>query len=436
MILKTLEKLRYFLFWLKNRVARSGLSAQCNDVKFIQDNPNSTSAIHARDEHLKKILRHAIETVPHYKNYSLDTPLSNFEVVNKKLITSHKKAFESVTYSNKSKIPVSTSGSTGTPFEVYQNLNKKTRNTADVMYFSKLVNFNVGERLYYWRHWNEHYQKNKNLLFIQNIVPINVFDLNDERFEIILRQLKNDKSSKHFIGYASAFEKLCKFLDKNNGHLVEGIKIKSVIAISEPLTNYTKERMGKYFKAPIVSRYSNTENGILAQQDYPNSDKFIINQASYNLEILDMEKNIPVPNGTLGRIVVTDFFNYCMPLIRFDTGDLGVMQTINGIDVLSKIVGRKSDVIFNTKNEEVTSLIALDFSMYKGLLEGQIIQNGAKEYVLKLHVDHAFDKEKELLEKFRLYFGEDALITIDYVESIPLLKSGKRKLAINNYIKN
>ncbi|MCB0435851.1 MAG: CoF synthetase, partial [Mangrovimonas sp.] len=158
--------------------------------------------------------------------------------------------------------------------------------------------------------------------------------------------------------------------------------------------------------------------------------------ASYNLEILDMEKNIPVPNGTLGRIVVTDFFNYCMPLIRFDTGDLGVMQTINGIDVLSKIVGRKSDVIFNTKNEEVTSLIALDFSMYKGLLEGQIIQNGAKEYVLKLHVDNAFDKEKELLEKFRLYFGEDALITINYVESIPLLKSGKRKLAINNYIKN
>ena len=68
------------------------------------------------------------------------------------------------------------------------------------------------------------------------------------------------------------------------------------------------------------------ENGILAQQKTASENEFIINWASYHIEILNIDTNELAPNGTVGRIVVTDFFNYAMPLIRYDTGDLGVID--------------------------------------------------------------------------------------------------------------
>src|SRR5690606_3500440 len=110
------------------------------------------------------------------------------------------------------------------------------------------------------------------------------------------------------------------------------------------LTDYLRYEGEKYFGCKILSRYSNIENGIIAQQTLTEPSDFTINHASYYVEILDMIRDEPVPYGHLGRIIITDYFNDAMPLIRYDTGDLGIMESkiYNGVEklVLSKIEGR------------------------------------------------------------------------------------------------
>ncbi len=95
--------------------------------------------------------------------------------------------------------------------------------------------------------------------------------------------------------------------------------------MSETLNDYTKQTIEKYFGVPVYSRYSNLENGILAQQVPGSDNRYFINTASYVLEIFKMNEDVPAAcRRTLGRIMVTDLYNYAMPMIRYDTGDTGI----------------------------------------------------------------------------------------------------------------
>ena len=192
--------------------------------------------------------------------------------------------------------------------------------------------------------------------------------------------------------------------------------------------------MSYYFDAPIVSRYSNMENGIIAQQE-KNDSVFKINWASYYVEILDLKKDTPVKSGGLGRIVVTDLFNYGMPILRYDTGDLGVMELRGDTYCFTKIEGRKTDIILNTNGEIVSAFVWSSLNKYKNIRQYQLIQEEEKKYTLNLNTDTKFTKINGVIAECKNVLGNDAEITINYVDEIPLLASGKRKTTINKYIR-
>jgi phenylacetate-CoA ligase len=262
--------------------------------------------------------------------------------------------------------------------------------------------------------------------------PVEVVGLSDKKLETLIQHIKQDASRKAWMGYASGFESICQYLDTITSKPLEP-GFQSIISISEHLSEQTRQRMAYYFKTPVVSRYSNMENGIIAQQPLNITSHYVINRASYHVEILNLEHDNPVKAGQLGRIVVTDLFNYATPLIRYDTGDLGVMNVIDKIEVLKRIEGRASDSIFNTIGALVSSFIIIDACNFKGILQIQLIQQSKVCYTLKLNVSKTFTKLKELMASFKSYLGSDAIINIEYVEEIPVLSSGKRKITVNNF---
>src|SRR5690606_32006614 len=114
----------------------------------------------------------------------------------------------------------------------------------------------------------------------------------------------------------------------------------------------TRELVKGYMKCNIISQYGNEENGILAQESEikDKSHIFYLNHASYFFEILKFNEDKKVDFGEPGRIVLTDLFNYAFPMIRYDTGDIGIMREANedsnGYPVLTKLYGRRIDLIF------------------------------------------------------------------------------------------
>ncbi|MEA3461739.1 MAG: CoF synthetase [Bacteroidota bacterium] len=423
-------------FWIADALKGGRIRFHYKDVKGILQQYSETQSVQKREQYLDRLLDHARESTPFYKNVK-GKGISDFPVINKITIRNNYENFKSGDPRYKHAATVRTSGSTGTPFAVELDTRKKQRNSADTIFFGKLAGYTLGMKLYYFKIWNEINRKNPVVAFVQNIVPYDVRKLGEKEVGRTIETLQRDRSGKALLAYASVFDVFCSYLI-NNGIEKVDCNLKSVIAMSEQLSPSTKERIREYTGMDAISRYSNVENGIIAQQLPEGNGEFLINEASYYLEILEFDSDKPAKEGSAGRIVITDLFNYRMPMIRYDTGDIGILETrkILGEDrlVFTSIEGRRMDLLYDTSGSLVSSyVITNNMWKYLEIKQYQFIQTAEKEYLFRLNTDAPFDREQELLTEFSGYFGKDCSISIEYVKEIPLLDSGKRRKVMNTW---
>ncbi len=176
---------------------------------------------------------------------------------------------------------------------------------------------------------------------------------------------------------------------------------------------------------------------MLAQECVENKE-FHVNSASYHIELLKIDADDLVGVGEPGRIVVTDLFNHAMPLIRYDTGDIGVWKSEAECgwhsQVFSSIQGRMVDFIFDTDGNRISPKSFLSYMRpFDKLLQYQFIQEGEKQYVLKLNGAEGHYDDAAFVNLFKGILGKDAEIVIEHVNEIPVLASGKRNAVVNNY---
>ncbi|WP_318308098.1 phenylacetate--CoA ligase family protein [Flagellimonas crocea] len=438
---KLTEQLRNLVFWSVDMFKGGDIRKHYNEIKKVQNNPSSEFSEQIRAENLAKLLQHAVNTVPYYYDLGPDSlDLDRFPIIDKQTVRDRFEQFKSLNYRDKHNHEVMTSGSTGNPFKILHDPNKRLRNTADTLFFAQRAGYQIGSRLYYLRLWDKQYKKNKFLSKVQNIAMYSVDELTDDNVKKLIEELETDGSNKSLLAYSSALDTICAYFERNDKNKIN-VPIDSIIAIAESLNDEVRKKVTKYLGTEPISRYSNSENGILAQQEKNGGivKRFEINWASYHIEILDLNNDEPVALGTPGRIVITDLFNYSMPMIRYDTGDVGVMEQDSDTGELffSRIDGRKMDMFTNTKGEYISSHIIHHILQFKGIEQFQFIEEESGEYLIKLKVSNSFDKsedEEGIRKKYQEYFGDDAIIKINYVDNIPLLQSGKRKLVINNNI--
>ncbi|MEC3907985.1 CoF synthetase [Tamlana sp. 2201CG12-4] len=430
-----LNYMRNTSFWLIDTLKGGNVKTHLDEISFVLNNPQSTESLKIRQQHLENLLKHASETTPFYFDYKGTKNINEFPVIRKTVVQGDFKSFQSAPYIKKQNYKVSTSGSTGIPFFLFQDTNKRNRNRADVLYFSGQSNFKLGNRLFELEVWRSHNKKGRLASWMQNITQFDVSRLTDSRISEFISILRNYKGEKNILGFASSLEQISQYLDRNYVDLKD-LNLNSVIANSEYLNYYTKTTLGKHFNTPVLSRYSSEEVGVIAQQTNHSTEHFIINHASYYVELLDLNDDKPVKPGEFGRIVVTDLFNYSMPLIRYDTGDIAkLLQLENGQTKFEKIEGRKMDLIYDTKGNIVSSFVVYTkfYNYYNLLKQYQFIQQGEKEYEIVLNIIDTFPHEQALIDSIKKDFGNDAKVTISFVDEIPLLSSGKRKKVVNNY---
>lgn len=426
-------------YWFIDNIKGKKVSNHLKDINEILNNPNSIHAIKIRKTHLENLLNHAVKTTPFYKslkNTSLE--LFNFPVIKKTLIQNNFDQFQSHSYKNKKNHKIVTSGSTGIPFFLFQDKNKVNRNKADVIYFFKQCNFNIGYKLYNLAIRIDKSKKGDLRYKIRNVVPINITKLTDKKINIFLNRIINDtNNNKSILSYVSALETITKYLKKNKVDL-SNLKLNSIITYSEYLSSETKKVVGNYFNTQVLARYSSEEVGIIAHQTKASPNNFIINHASYFVELLNLENDSPAKPGEFGRIIVTDLFNYAMPLIRYDTGDIAKLDPNKKLNQFKDIEGRQMDLIYDTEGNILSShIVYTKFYKYYDLLKQyQFIQQDKNCYEVKLNLQNqTFDFEKELIDDIKKDFGENAKVSITYVDEIPTLSSGKRKKVVNNYLK-
>ncbi|WP_339816135.1 hypothetical protein [uncultured Imperialibacter sp.] len=430
-----MSTLRETFFWLLDTFRGGKVKSEVKDVQRLLTIGEGSEMYGVGNERLRQLLDHACGTTEFYSPYANSDGIADFPVLNKNIIRDNFKAFLSKEYKLSALQQVVTSGSTGTPFKVLHSSRKKLRNTADTIYFAERAGFKVGDRLLYLKIWAKEKMKSPLTYWLQNLEPVDVIHLDEVQISKIISNMEKSRTSFAILGYVSALELVCRFLEKNYKEKVK-TRVSSIITMSESLNSYVKTTLEKYFDAEVFSRYSNLENGIIAQQVPGCDQKFLVNTASYFVEILAPNEDKPVRPGELGRIVVTDLYNYAMPLIRYDTGDIGAFSAEAGLNLyFDKIEGRKLDVLYDTRGGIVSSYIMYkNMWKYTEILQYQLIQRDSKQYLLKVNHDGSFAREENLVKEFKSYLGADADFSVEYVSEIPLLASGKRRKLVNEMV--
>ena len=235
--------MRKNLFWLYDKLKGGKIKANVLQIKGIVENNSSTDRNKEIERSLDQLIEHATSSCEFYRKFNETTDITDFPVINKSIVRKNSDSFISDVFNKTQLTKVVTSGSTGTPFQVFHNRDKRIRNSADTIYFAHKAGFDIGDKLFYLKIWSASNQKSKLTALIQNVVPFDVLRFNDKEIERFISMLKK-KGRKGILGYASALEQVCKYLDRNPERVNNKIKVHSAISMSESLSDYTKE----YFK--------------------------------------------------------------------------------------------------------------------------------------------------------------------------------------------
>ena len=99
--------------------------------------------------------------------------------------------------------------------------------------------------------------------------------------------------------------------------------LKSIILFSVDISDKERSEGETFFGAPIfLAKYSLFEEAPFLGWECGERNGLHLNRQSYILEIVD-ENGRQVQPGQAGRVVITNFENELMPLIRYDTGERG-----------------------------------------------------------------------------------------------------------------
>lgn len=391
-----------------------------------------------QQNNLKRLLNYATTYSSFYSAYK-GKKLQDFPVVNKNILNeNHSLIPVDYRYIPEQKAKIihiqKTSGSTGTPFAVFQDTRKRNRRIAELKYFGEDVGFRSHEKLGQCRIWTKWQNKSKKQSFWENIIPINVSRMDDETLSTLCKTVKENKIVS-LRAYASWYDKMVEFFELGKGNPKDFKTVKVAISSSEALNEDTRIKMKMLTGVPIVECYANEEAGILAQQKL-NDTNYYLNHDGYVFEFLKLDSDEPVSYGELGRIVITDLFNYAFPLIRYDTGDTGILQPGNershGWDYMSKLYGRRLDLIYDTNGNPIHPMsFARVLKNFLGIIQWQFIQKGEKNYLLKLNMKIGLNSDfSNLLGEIKNIVGINSIVKIEEVEEIPILASGKRKSVI------
>ena len=204
-----------------------------------------------------------------------------------------------------------------------------------------------------------------------------IFDLSDVVLEGFLQHFRTKKFD-YINGYTSSIVMFAKFLQKKN-IILSAIcpTLKVCMVTSEMLFEDDKILLEKQFGIPIVNEYGASELDLIAFQN-PNGE-WQINSETLFVEILD-DHNQVVPNGVSGRIVITSLFNKAHPFIRYDIGDIGILDEKSTLKkpILKKLVGRTNDVAILPSGKKSPGLTF--YYVTKSFIEDD---GNVKEFIIK-----------------------------------------------------
>ncbi|WP_406700195.1 hypothetical protein V5E97_15330 [Singulisphaera sp. Ch08] len=390
-------------------------------------------------ERLGLVLHRAATQVPYYRelwasrrrrgDHRSWDDLANWPLLEKGALRASPAAFVADDCDPRRMILEQTSGSTGTPLELWWNRamvrswyalfearlrvwNGVSRHTRWAIVGGQVVASVKSRRPPFWV-WNQ--ALNQLYMSAFHLAPDLVADYLDALRRYRIRYL---------LGYTSALYELAL------GMLAEkrdDLGMTVILANAEPVFDYQRQAIEAAFRCPLRETYGMSE-AVAAASECPAGRLHLWPEVGW-LEVIGDEAG--AEDGS-GELVTTGLLNLDMPLIRYRVGDRGRLAASGGIcpcgrtlPILDSVEGRVSDILYMADGRAVGRLDPA-LKSHLPVLETQIIQETPERIVVKLipAADYTPEGGAMIVSQLQTRLGAVEIV-LEPVDSIPRTANGK-----------
>jgi phenylacetate-CoA ligase len=229
----------------------------------------------------------------------------------------------------------------------------------------------------------------------------------------------------------SFFLLLAKEMEKRG----EVIHPRHIFGSGELLDTVSRRFINSAFNVDMLDVYGCTEAGNIAWECSEHAG-YHTNIDLVVTEFVKDEEHVTM--GEAGKIILTPLWNYAMPLIRYEIGDVGRPSSERcpcgrGLPLMEVIEGRYEDFIVLPSGRMISPYVTSRyFENVEGIDEYRIIQQARSNFIIQLVLREGRNNDifLRLEDTFKKELGEDLTISIEAVDSIP--KNGKLRHVVSN----
>jgi phenylacetate-CoA ligase len=407
-------------------------------------------------EKFKKLIFHAYYHVEYYrdlfdKNNIKPSDIKNLDDIRKipfltkDIINNNINGRIIATNVNRKEIlKIVTSGSTGVPFTCYADKFQLEMRWASTLRSLEWTGYVFGDRCA--RLWHQTIGMNFSQIiresidaFLSRRIFIPAYSIKKNNLEKYLKKLESYKPVL-IDGYAESFNCIAQYIQ--SGRKIK-INPKGVISSAQILPEQSRLVIEEAFNTKVYDKYGSREFSGIAYESIEN-DVHLVVAENYFVEILN--NGVPALPGEVGEVYITDLNNYCLPFIRYKIGDLAVAvepsrisKCGRGLPLIGKIEGRVQAIIVGDNDKYLPgTFFAHFFKEYPHVIKQyQIIQENYGSVILKIIKADRYteDQFSKILISLRNFLGVSIDVQVEFLDQIPLGRTGKHQGAIS-YVKH
>ncbi|KPK98803.1 MAG: hypothetical protein AMJ95_02350 [Omnitrophica WOR_2 bacterium SM23_72] len=392
-------------------------------------------------ERLKLLLNYAYKNVPYYrdifvKNNLVPEDINSLKDLRKLPFLTREDIIKNIDKLISSKIDkkflfsVRTSGSTGIPVQFYRDIRYEYINYAfyrrTLASLGVAVNHNRGAliwlRPFVLGNVSSGYAYDPCLKELSLATLRKGLPCWDEKLELI----RKFKPFYLFAGSSTLYDFAC-YVKKHN---IDDIALQCIVSSFENLFPCQREFIEKQFRCKAYNYYVCTER-VISAWECLNQDGMHIDMERGIVEIVDDNGEL-LSDGHSGRIIATALHIFAMPLIRYDTGDIGSISDSpcacnRGSPLLKSFEGRINEVIRYKDKFIWSSALALISSQFKNIEKCQFVQEKETELIVNIVRRDGFSENdaKGIVAYLHNLIDEKLVIKLNFVEQIPRTEMGK-----------
>jgi phenylacetate-CoA ligase len=401
-----------------------------------------------RAERLRRLVRHAATTTPFYRRRFQEaglrpdgvrdiSDLRSLPLLTKADVRERLPDLLSRDYDRSQLVPAKTGGSTGEALRVFCDRAGVQRRAGAALRADTWSGWRLGEPVAaVWgnppavKSWRGKVRR----LLKDRLFYLDTMRINEEAISRFVQQWRRWRPGLLY-GHAHSLFLLAERLEARKVVL----RPHGVVATSMMLLEPEREVIERIFGVQVTNRYGCEEVSLIACECEAHRGLHV-NAEHVIVEVLRADGS-PCADGEDGRIVVTEFVNLGMPMIRYELGDRGIpsgrtCSCGRGLPLLERITGRVADFLIAADGSRVAgvSLIEKTLTRLEGLRQLQLIQPARGRLQVNLVPDDRYgqDVALALTAGLRESLGADLCVDIRLVERIAPDAAGKYRFAICN----